>query len=132
MSLPEPLILAVRSKSKSHAPLPDNTIARIIKLVDEAQASKAPVQRFVDKFAQIYMPIVVAIALLVALVPPLLLNGLWSVWVYRALSLLLIACPCALVISTPAAIAAGMATGARRGLLIKGGAVLGKRSVHYA
>lgn len=102
----------------------DNTIARIIKLVDEAQASKAPVQRFVDKFARIYMPIVVAIALLVALVPPLLLNGLWSVWVYRALSLLLIACPCALVISTPAAIAAGMATGARRGLLIKGGAVL--------
>ncbi len=102
----------------------DNTIARIIKLVDEAQSSKAPVQRFVDKFARIYMPIVVIIALLVAIVPPLLLGGLWSVWVYRALSLLLIACPCALVISTPAAIAAGMAAGARRGLLIKGGAVL--------
>ena len=102
----------------------DNTIARIIKLVDEAQASKAPVQRFVDKFARIYMPIVVAIAVLVAIIPPMLLGGLWSVWVYRALSLLLIACPCALVISTPAAIAAGMATGARRGLLIKGGAVL--------
>lgn len=102
----------------------DNTIARIIKLVDEAQASKAPVQRFVDKFARIYMPIVVLIALLVAVVPPVAMGGAWDIWVYRALSLLLIACPCALVISTPAAIAAGMATGARRGLLIKGGAVL--------
>ena len=102
----------------------DNTIARIIKLVDEAQASKAPVQRFIDKFARIYMPIVVLIALAVAFVPPLAMNGSWDVWVYRALSLLLIACPCALVISTPAAIAAGMAAGARRGLLIKGGAVL--------
>lgn len=102
----------------------DNTIARIVKLVEEAQASKAPVQRFVDKFARIYMPIVVMIAIIVAIVPPLFLGELWSVWTYRALSLLLIACPCALVISTPAAIAAGMAAGARRGLLIKGGAVL--------
>ena len=102
----------------------DNTIARIIKLVEEAQESKAPVQRFVDKFARIYMPIVVVIALFVAIIPPIFLGGVWDVWVYRSLSLLLIACPCALVISTPAAIAAGMATGARRGLLIKGGAVL--------
>lgn len=102
----------------------DNTIARIVRLVDEAQASKAPVQRFVDKFARIYMPIVVGIALITALAPPLLAGGSWEVWCYRALSLLLIACPCALVISTPAAIAAGMAAGARRGLLIKGGVVL--------
>lgn len=102
----------------------DNTIARIIRLVDEAQSAKAPVQRFVDKFARIYMPIVVGIALLVALVPPLALDGAWDTWTYRALALLLIACPCALVISTPAAIAAGMSAGARRGLLIKGGVVL--------
>ncbi len=102
----------------------DNTIARIIRLVEEAQSAKAPVQRFVDKFARIYMPIVVGIAVLVAVLPPLALGGAWSVWIYRALSLLLIACPCALVISTAAAIAAGLSTGARRGLLIKGGAVL--------
>lgn len=102
----------------------DNTIARIIRLVEEAQSAKAPVQRFVDKFARIYMPIVVGIAVLVAVVPPLALGGAWGIWIYRALSLLLIACPCALVISTPAAIAAGLSAGARRGLLIKGGAVL--------
>jgi Cd2+/Zn2+-exporting ATPase len=102
----------------------DNTIARIIRLVDEAQSAKAPVQRFVDKFARIYMPIVVGIALLVALIPPLVFDGAWDIWTYRALALLLIACPCALVISTPAAIAAGMSAGARRGLLIKGGVVL--------
>ena len=102
----------------------DNTIARIIRLVEEAQSAKAPVQRFVDKFARIYMPTVVAVALIVAILPPLAFDGLWSVWTYRALALLLIACPCALVISTPAAIAAGMSAGARRGLLIKGGVVL--------
>lgn len=102
----------------------DNTIARIIRLVEEAQSTKAPVQRFVDKFARIYMPFVVGIALLVAILPPVLLGGEWNVWTYRALALLLIACPCALVISTPAAIAAGMSAGARRGLLIKGGVVL--------
>lgn len=102
----------------------DNTIARIIKLVDEAQSAKADVQRFVDRFARIYMPIVVAIALLTALVPPIAFGESWDTWIYRALALLLIACPCALVISTPAAIAAGMSAGARRGLLIKGGVVL--------
>ncbi|PWR23043.1 heavy metal translocating P-type ATPase [Zavarzinia compransoris] len=102
----------------------DNTIARIIRLVEEAQEAKAPVARFIDRFARIYMPAVVAIALLVALAPPLLAGQDWGTWVYRALSLLLIACPCALVISTPAAIAAGLSTGARQGLLIKGGAVL--------
>lgn len=102
----------------------DNTIARIIRLVEEAQDAKAPVQRFIDKFARVYMPIVVGIAILVAIIPPIVLHGEWSVWTYRALALLLIACPCALVISTPAAIAAGMSAGARRGLLIKGGVVL--------
>ena len=102
----------------------DNTIARIIRLVEEAQEAKAPVQRFIDRFARVYMPAVVAAALLVALAPPLLFGEPFAVWIYRALALLLIACPCALVISTPAAIAAGLSTGARRGLLIKGGAVL--------
>ena len=102
----------------------DNTIARIIRLVEEAQEAKAPVARFIDRFARIYMPAVVAAALLVALVPPLALAGDWDTWIYRALALLLVACPCALVISTPAAIAAGLSAGARRGLLIKGGAVL--------
>ncbi|QNI03883.1 cadmium-translocating P-type ATPase [Halomonas sp. SH5A2] len=102
----------------------DNTIARIIHLVEEAQAAKAPVARFIDRFARWYMPLVVGVAVLVAVVPPWLTGLAWSDSVYRALALLLIACPCALVISTPAAIAAGLSTAARRGLLIKGGAVL--------
>ncbi|WP_227370682.1 heavy metal translocating P-type ATPase [Halomonas sp. M20] len=102
----------------------DNTIARVIRLVEEAQAAKAPVARFIDRFAYYYMPAVVGLALLMAVVPPLVSAMPWSESIYRALALLLIACPCALVISTPAAIAAGLSTGARHGLLIKGGAVL--------
>ncbi|WP_311950880.1 heavy metal translocating P-type ATPase [Halomonas piscis] len=102
----------------------DNTIARIIRLVEEAQAAKAPVARFIDRFARWYMPAVIALALALAVLPPLVASMAWSESVYRALALLLIACPCALVISTPAAIAAGLSSGARRGLLIKGGAVL--------
>jgi len=102
----------------------DNTIARIIQLVEEAQEAKAPTERFIDRFSAWYTPAVVVVALLVAIVPPLVLGAVWSDWIYRALALLLIACPCALVISTPAAIAAGLSAGARRGLLLKGGAVL--------
>lgn len=102
----------------------NNTIARVIKLVEEAQAAKAPVARFIDRFAFFYMPAVVVVALLVAIVPPLVSSMLWSEAIYRALALLLIACPCALVISTPAAIASGLSVGARNGLLMKGGAVL--------
>ncbi|WP_374450235.1 heavy metal translocating P-type ATPase [Stella sp.] len=102
----------------------DNTIARIIRLVEDAQAAKAPVQRFIDRFSRVYMPAIVLVALLVALVPPVAAGEPWEVWVYRALALLLIACPCALVISTPAAVAAGLSAGARRGLLVKGGATL--------
>ncbi|GHE21805.1 heavy metal translocating P-type ATPase [Halomonas urumqiensis] len=102
----------------------DNTIARVIRLVEEAQAAKAPVARFIDRFAFYYMPAVVGLALLMAILPPLVSTMAWSESVYRALTLLLIACPCALVISTPAAIAAGLSAGARHGLLIKGGAVL--------
>ncbi len=102
----------------------DNTIARIVRLVEEAHESRAPTERLIDRFARWYTPAVMALALLVAVVPPLALGGDWQGWIYKGLALLLIGCPCALVISTPAAIAAGLSAGARRGLLIKGGAVL--------
>lgn len=102
----------------------DNTIARVVKLVEEAQESKAPTERFIDRFSRYYTPGVVIVAALVAVVPPLLLDGQWGEWVYKGLAILLIGCPCALVISTPAAIAASLSAGARRGLLMKGGAVL--------
>ena len=102
----------------------DNTIARVIKLVEEAQESKAPTERFIDRFSRYYTPGVVVVAALIAILPPLLAGGIWSEWVYKGLAVLLIGCPCALVISTPAAIAASLSSGARRGLLMKGGAVL--------
>ncbi|MGO4725414.1 heavy metal translocating P-type ATPase [Inquilinus sp. 2KB_23] len=102
----------------------DNTIARIIHMVEAAQSSKAPTARFIDRFSAWYTPAAMAVAALVIAVPPLAFGGDWSVWAYRGLSLLLIACPCALVLSTPAAIASGIAAGTRRGLLIKGGAAL--------
>ncbi|MBR3191244.1 heavy metal translocating P-type ATPase [Bosea sp. (in: a-proteobacteria)] len=102
----------------------DNTIARIIRLVEEAQEARAPTERFIDRFSRIYMPAIVGFAILVALVPPLAFGGEWSVWIYRALALLLIGCPCALVISVPASIAAALSTGARQGLLLKGGVVI--------
>ncbi|MGU3494290.1 heavy metal translocating P-type ATPase [Xanthobacteraceae bacterium A53D] len=102
----------------------DNTIARVIQLVEEAQESKAPTERFIDRFSRWYTPGVVIMAALVAVLPPLLAGGAWDEWIYKGLALLLIGCPCALVISTPAAIAASLSAGARRGLLMKGGAVL--------
>ncbi|ACP27173.1 heavy metal -(Cd/Co/Hg/Pb/Zn)- translocating P-type ATPase [Sinorhizobium fredii NGR234] len=102
----------------------DNTIARVIRLVEEAQETKAPTERFIDRFSRGYTPAVALVAALVATVPPLFLGGPWQEWIYKGLALLLIGCPCALVISTPAAIAASLSAGARRGLLIKGGAVL--------
>lgn len=102
----------------------DNTIARIIRLVEEAQEARAPTERFIDRFSRWYMPAIVGLALLVALVPPLAFGAEWSVWIYRALALLLIGCPCALVISVPAAIAAALSAGARQGLLMKGGVVI--------
>ncbi|MBL9184053.1 MAG: cadmium-translocating P-type ATPase [Verrucomicrobiaceae bacterium] len=102
----------------------DSTLARIIKLVEEAEEQKAPTQRFVDKFATIYTPAVFVVALLVALLPPLVTGGAWSEWTYRALVLLVIACPCALVIATPVSIVSGLTALARRGVLIKGGAYL--------
>lgn len=102
----------------------DNTIARIVKLVEEAQESKAPTERFIDRFSRYYTPGVVLVAAMVAVVPPLMLGAAWDAWIYKGLAVLLIGCPCALVISTPAAIAASLSAGARRGLLLKGGAVL--------
>ncbi|NEX48546.1 heavy metal translocating P-type ATPase [Pseudotabrizicola algicola] len=102
----------------------DNTIARIIRLVEEAEEARAPTERFIDRFSRWYMPAIVAVAALVALVPPLAFDQPWDIWVYRGLALLLIGCPCALVISVPASIASAMSTGARRGLLMKGGAVI--------
>ncbi|CAN7248568.1 heavy metal translocating P-type ATPase [Pararhizobium sp. LjRoot238] len=102
----------------------DNTIARVVKLVEEAQESKAPTERFIDRFSRYYTPCVVMVAVLVAIIPPLFLAGIWGEWIYKGLAILLIGCPCALVISTPAAIAASLSAGARRGLLMKGGAVL--------
>ncbi|MDP9810002.1 Cd2+/Zn2+-exporting ATPase [Rhizobium tibeticum] len=102
----------------------DNTIARVVRLVEEAQESKAPTERFIDRFSRYYTPGVVVVAALIAILPPLLAGGAWDEWIYKGLAMLLIGCPCALVISTPAAIAASLSSGARRGLLLKGGAVL--------
>ncbi|MBX9728052.1 MAG: cadmium-translocating P-type ATPase [Sphingopyxis sp.] len=102
----------------------DNTIARIIRLVEEAEEARAPTERFIDRFSRWYMPAIVAVAALVVLVPPLAFGQPWETWIYRGLALLLIGCPCALVISVPASIASALSTGARRGLLMKGGAVI--------
>jgi Cd2+/Zn2+-exporting ATPase len=102
----------------------DTTLARIITLVTEAEASKAPTARFIDRFSRYYTPAVLAVATLVAIVPPLFFDGTWHTWIYKALALLLIGCPCALVLSTPAAVTSAISAGARQGLLLKGGAAL--------
>lgn len=102
----------------------DSTLARIIHAVEAAQGSRAPTQRFVDQFSRIYTPAVFAVAIAVAAVPPLFMGADAFTWIYRALVLLVIACPCALVISTPVTIVSGLAAAARRGILIKGGVYL--------
>ncbi|WP_426038075.1 heavy metal translocating P-type ATPase [Cypionkella sp. TWP1-2-1b2] len=102
----------------------DNTISRIITLVEEAETARAPTERFIDRFSRIYMPAIVGLAVLVAIIPPLTTGADWDTWIYRALALLLIGCPCALVISVPASIASALSSGAKRGILLKGGAVI--------
>lgn len=109
---------------RSTKPASDTTLARIIHAVEEAQASRAPSQTFVDRFARVYTPAVVGVAVLLAVVPPLVGFDTSETWIYRALAMLVVACPCALVISTPVSIVSGLAGAARAGILIKGGAHL--------
>ncbi|MCP1416526.1 Cd2+/Zn2+-exporting ATPase [Pseudomonas laurylsulfativorans] len=102
----------------------NSTLARIIHAVEQAQGARAPTQRFVDSFSKIYTPAVFVLALAVAVIPPLFMGALWFDWIYRALVLLVVACPCALVISTPVTIVSGLAAAARKGILVKGGVYL--------
>ena len=105
-------------------PASDTTVARIIRMVEDARSRRAPSEQWVEKFARYYTPAMINFALLVALVPPLFLGGVWSVWFYEALVILVIACPCALVISTPVSIVSALSASAHNGVLIKGGAYL--------
>ncbi|WP_375754125.1 zinc/cadmium/mercury/lead-transporting ATPase [Vibrio sp. HN007] len=102
----------------------ENAVDRILHLIEDAESHKAPMERFLDKFSRWYTPLMMLVSLLVIVTPPLLFAQPWETWLYRGLALLLIACPCALVISTPAAITSGLAAASRRGVLIKGGAAL--------
>ncbi|MNS23700.1 Lead, cadmium, zinc and mercury-transporting ATPase [compost metagenome] len=102
----------------------NNAIDRILHLIEEAESQRAPIERFIDRFSRWYTPAMMLVALLVMLVPPLAFGQSWDEWIYRALALLLIGCPCALVISTPAAVTSALAAATRQGALIKGGAAL--------
>jgi len=102
----------------------NNMIARILQMVEDAEASKAPTARFIDRFSLYYTPGVIVFSAMIAFIPPLFFDGDLTTWIYKGLAILLIGCPCALVLSTPAAITSGISAGAKHGLLIKGGAIL--------
>ncbi|WP_448511430.1 zinc/cadmium/mercury/lead-transporting ATPase [Photorhabdus laumondii] len=102
----------------------NNAIDRILQLIEEAEERRAPIERFIDRFSRIYTPLIMLFSALVIIIPPTVFSQPWETWIYRGLTLLLIGCPCALVISTPAAITSALATATRRGALIKGGAAL--------
>ncbi|MCF6344562.1 MAG: cadmium-translocating P-type ATPase [Devosiaceae bacterium] len=102
----------------------NNMISRILEMVEEAQAAKSPTARFIDRFSNYYTPAIILVSALIVVVPPLFFGGDWGQWTYKGLAILLIGCPCALVLSTPAAITSGISAGAKNGLLMKGGVVL--------
>ncbi|EDL65596.1 cadmium-transporting ATPase [Bacillus sp. SG-1] len=102
----------------------DTTLAKIIHLVQEAQGQRAKSQEYIDKFAKIYTPVVIALAVLITVIPPLFFGGIWNDWIYRGLALLIAACPCALVISSPVSIISAIGNSAKNGVLIKGGVFL--------